>query len=124
MLSCMLVKLFLLGVLIEFVYSTCPSDWTVAGSDCCSPTFGYNSTIPKVHLSHGLQYPDAIIVWNDSSDLSLAIDTNWVTLNIRWGQVKGNRSDPYDPDGAVDIVKVFYQPGKGLNGLQFHTATG
>lgn len=125
MFSCVPVKLLFIGLLVGLASCTCPSDWAVLGQDCCSPTFGFNSTIiPQFHLSHGRQYPDVLTVWNDSNDSSLAIDTNWVTLNIRWGQLKGNRSEPYVPNGIIDVVRIFYQPRKGLNGLQFHTSTG
>jgi hypothetical protein len=119
-----LVKLLFVVFLIECAYTACPSNWTVASNDCCSPTFGFNSTVPTFHLSHGRQYPDILVVWNDSSHFSLGIDTNWVTLNVFWGQLTGNKSEPYEPGGIIDTVRIFHQSGKGLYGLQFHTSTG
>ena len=119
-----LVKLLFVVFLIDYACTTCPSNWTILGNDCCSPTFGFNSTLPTFHLSHGRQYPDVLIIWNDSSHFSLAIDTNWVTLNIYWGQLTGNKSEPYEPNGIIDTVRIFHQPGKGLYGLQFHTSIG
>ena len=119
-----LVKLFFVTIFIDCAFTVCPSSWTVLGNDCCSPTFGFNSTVPTFHLSHGRQYPDIITVWNDSSHFSLGIDTNWITLNIFWGQLTGTKSEPYEPDGIVDTVRIFHQSGKGLYGLQFHTSTG
>jgi hypothetical protein len=111
-------------LLIDAAYAACPSNWTVFGRDCCSPTFGFNSTAPTFHLAQGVEYPISFIVWNDSSHSSLSIDTGWTTLNVYWGQLTGNRSEPYAPDGLIDIVRIFYQSGKGLYGLQFHDLSG
>jgi hypothetical protein len=82
-----------------------------------------NSTAPTFHVI-GPLYPVGFIVWNDSSHSSLGIDTDWTTLNIRWGQLTGNRSMPYEPNGLVVIVRIFYQSSKGLYGLQFHDSLG
>ncbi len=117
------VLLLFAVVLIDSAHAACPTNWTVVNKDCCSSTFGLNSTVPTFHLIGPLN-PDIFIVWNDSSHSSLGIDTDWTTLNIRWGQLKGNRSEPYAPNGLVDIVRIFYQSGKGLYGLQFHDSLG
>lgn len=122
--SYVLVKSLFFIFFISYASTTCPSNWTILGNDCCSPTFGLNSTVPTFHLSHGRQYPDVLVVWNDSSHFSLGIDTNWVTLNVHWGQLTGNKSEPYEPRGIIDTVRIFHESGKGLYGLQFHTSTG
>lgn len=116
--------LLFVSLLIGFVCTSCPSNWTVFGRHCCSPTFGLNSTASTFHLVHGVDYPICFIVWNDASHSSLGIDTDWTTLNIHWGQMTGNRSIPYAPSGLVDVVRIFHRPGKGLFGLQFHDSLG
>jgi hypothetical protein len=63
------------------------------------------------------------IVWNDPKDLTLGIDNDWTTLNIHWGQLEGHQSKPYSSYGLIDIVRAFYQAGKGLHGLQFHNSS-
>jgi hypothetical protein len=75
-------------------------------------------------VTQGVEYPMTFIVWNDTSDNSIAVDTDWTTLNIYWEQLKGTRSQPYSPDGFIDIVRIFYQSGKGLFGFQFHDPSG
>ncbi len=117
--------LLLFAVLLsDSTYAECPTNWTIHNRDCCSPTFGLNSTAPTFDVTQGVDYPDSFTVWNDSSHRSLAIDTDWTTLNIYWGQLKGNRSRPYAPDGLINLVRIFYEPGKGLYGLQFHDVSG
>jgi len=110
--------------LIDFSYSACPTNWTVLNRDCCSLTFGFNSTAPTFQVAQGVEYPIVFTVWNDSSRLSLGIDTEWTTLNIFWGQQTGTRSRPYAPNGLIDLVRIYHQPGKGLYGLQFHDSKG
>jgi hypothetical protein len=117
------VLLLFAVALIDSAYTACPTNWTVTNRDCCSPTFGFNSTAPTFHVM-GELYPIAFTVWNDSSTSSVSVDTDWTTLNIFWGQRTGSRSMPYAPDGLVDIVRIFYQPGKGLYGFQFHDPSG
>lgn len=119
----LVLALLVLVLIFDAGYAVCPSNWTVYNIDCCSSTFGLNSTIPTFHVI-GPLYPDDFIVWNDSSHSSLGIDTQWTTLNIRWGQLTGNRTGPYAPNGLIDIVKIFYRPGEGLYGLQFHDSSG
>jgi hypothetical protein len=75
-------------------------------------------------VAQGVDFPVAITVWNDSSHWGLGIDTDWSTLNIFWGQMTGTRSKPYGVNGLIDVVRIFYQPGKGLYGLRFHDSAG
>jgi hypothetical protein len=117
-------RVFLTVFLINLVNSLCPTNWTTYNRDCCSPTFGLNLTSVTFDVTQGVEFPRNFIVWNDSIDSSLAIDTDWGTLNVYWGQLKGTRSKPYAPDGFIDIVRIFYQTGKGLFGLQFHDSSG
>jgi hypothetical protein len=44
--------------------------------DCCSPTYGLNSTSVAMDVTQGVDYPVAFIVWNDLSDTSKAVDTD------------------------------------------------
>lgn len=114
------LTIFVLGV----VNGLCPTNWTSHNQDCCSLTYGLNSTAVTFDVTQGVDFPAFFTVWNDSSDNSLAVDTDWSTLNIYWGKLKGTRSKPYAPDGYIDIVRIFYQAGKGLFGLQFHDTSG
>jgi len=75
-------------------------------------------------VAQGMEYPINFIVWSDPSQWSLGIDTDWTTLNIYWGQMKGKESRPYAPNGLVDVVRIFHQPDKGLYGLHFHDLSG
>ena len=116
--------LLLAALQIHSVYATCPTNWTVLNRDCCSSTVGFNSTAPTFHLAQGVEYPTNFVVWNDSSHWSLGIDTDWTTLNIFWGQRTGYESGSFSPHGLIDVIRIFYQPGKGLYGLQFHDLSG
>jgi hypothetical protein len=109
---------------IDFAYAACPTNWTILNRDCCSSTVGFNSTAPTFLVAQGVEFPQVVTVWNDSINWSLAIDTDWGTLNILWGEQSGSRSEPYAPHGLVDIVRIFHEPDKGLYGMQLHDSTG
>jgi hypothetical protein len=118
------VFLLFVGLFIDSAYSECPTNWTALNRDCCSSTFGFNSTAPTFNVAQGVDYPLNFIVWNDPSSWSLGIDTDWGTLNILWGHQTGNRSKPYGTYEHIDVVRIFHQSGKGLYGLQFHISSG
>ena len=111
-------------LLVGSASAACPTNWTVHSRDCCSPTFGFNSSAPTFRVAQGAEFPMNFIVWNDSSRNSLSIDTDWTTLNILWGERTSSESGSYGPNGLVDAVRIFHQPGKGLYGLQFHDLSG
>ncbi len=77
---CVLILLSVL--LINRKENKCPSNWIVLNRDCCSLTYGFNSTALIIQLAQGVEYSMNLIVWNDPKYLSLGIDIDWTTLNI------------------------------------------